>query len=181
MLTPWGNRFYNGSLLRLDVNGDTATGRIVDNAAFMHLRQQRWPLLDTAAALDGTTATAAAASTVTSVHPWYVTGEDGALLAIGHRVPDCTRFADPGADGEVVIWFADHDGGSWATLRYVPDATEFEVHQAGPRHLWNEVGAAYHWWRAAGAPGPNRYGITITPDGQTTWLDTSDHHVASPM
>lgn len=176
VLTPWGNSFYNGSLLRVDVDEDGGYGRIVDNAAFMHLRSQVWPLIDP----DGFDVNSADQS-VTSIHPWYVTGEDGAMLAIGHRVPNCIRFADVGDDGEVIVWFSDIDTGSWASLRYVPDTTEFEVRQSGPRRLWKEIEDAYEWWADAGEPGPDRYGVTVTPRGQTVWLDEPDRILPDPL
>ena len=50
------------------------------------------------------------------------------------------------------------------------------IHQLGPRRLWNEVETAYDWWRQTGTPTPDRYGLTITPDGaHEVWIDTPDH------
>lgn len=178
IVTPWGNAFFNGSLLRIEVAGDgAAIGRIVDEATFMHLRNQRWTLIDTESDAPDAGRTPV---TMTRVHPWYVTGDAGAMLAIGQRVRACTRFADAGADGEVITWFVDRGTRSWASLRYAPDVTEFEVHQAGPRSLWNEIEAAYAWWVDAGEPGPERYGITVNPAGQTVWLDSPERHVTAP-
>ncbi|MGH3927665.1 MAG: methyltransferase domain-containing protein [Pseudonocardiaceae bacterium] len=43
IVTPWGSQYCNFGLLALSVNDDgTATGRIVDTAAFMRLRDQRF-------------------------------------------------------------------------------------------------------------------------------------------
>jgi len=169
IVTPWGNRYYNGSLLSFGVGADgVATGRIVDTATFMHLRAQRWPLVD----LDTDVGDAERGErSVTDVHPYYVTGEPGALVAIGQRVPDCRPFSVSEEDGAVVTWFVDHATGSWASSRYEPDAPEFPVRQSGPRRLWDEIEAAYLWWTGAGSPGPERYGITVAPDGQAVWLD----------
>lgn len=169
VVTPWGNRYYNGSLLSLDVDADgTAVGRIVDSVTFMHLRSQRWPLVDVDADVRDVDATA---RLVTDVHPYYVTGEPGAMMAIGQRVPGCRPFSVPEDDGSVMTWFVDHATGAWASLRYEPGTTEFEVRQAGRRRLWDEIDAAYRWWHAAGSPGPDRYGVTVTRDRQTVWLD----------
>jgi protein-L-isoaspartate(D-aspartate) O-methyltransferase len=45
VVTPWGTAYLNGALLSLTVGDDgTATGRLVDNVAFMWLRDQRLPL-----------------------------------------------------------------------------------------------------------------------------------------
>lgn len=44
IFTPWGADYHNGALLALTVGDDgTATGRIVGQAAFMTLRDQRRP------------------------------------------------------------------------------------------------------------------------------------------
>ena len=47
--------------------------------------------------------------------------------------------------------------------------------QYGPRRLWDEVSAAYLRWARLGRPALDRFGLTITPDGQHLWLDTPDH------
>ena len=55
--------------------------------------------------------------------------------------------------------------GSWAKLTHItPDADEdeFPVLQSGPRRLWDEVEAAYHWWIEAGSPDADRWLFTIT-------------------
>ncbi|MET3983281.1 hypothetical protein ABIC27_001136 [Streptomyces sp. PvR034] len=34
------------------------------------------------------------------------------------------------------------------------------------------------WWREAGCPGPERFGLTVTPEGtHVPWLDAPDHPV----
>lgn len=177
VVTPWGNRYYNGSMLSLSVHPDgAATGRIVDSATFMHLRSQRWPLVDLETDVRDVEA---AACSVTDVHPYYVTGEPGAVIAIGQRVPRCRPLSISEDDGSVMTWFVDHATGAWASLRYEPDATEFEVRQAGRRRLWDEIEATYRWWAAAGSPGPGRYGITVTRDRQTVWLDEPENAINS--
>ncbi|MFI2375731.1 protein-L-isoaspartate(D-aspartate) O-methyltransferase [Streptomyces sp. NPDC018964] len=60
------------------------------------------------------------------------------------------------------MWTSD---GSWA---HVEDGT---VHQSGPRKLWDTVERAYEWFESRGRPTRERFGVTITPDGQTYWLD----------
>jgi hypothetical protein len=54
---------------------------------------------------------------------------------------------------------------SWACVH---DNT---VRQAGTRQLFNEVINAYCWWQQAGQPHRDRYGITVTAEGQRVWLD----------
>ncbi|MGH3564512.1 MAG: methyltransferase domain-containing protein [Pseudonocardia sp.] len=54
------------------------------------------------------------------------------------------------------------------------DRTEngaFLVTETGPRTLWNEVEHLHHQWQAWGRPHRERYGLTITAQSQTIWLD----------
>jgi hypothetical protein len=44
--------------------------------------------------------------------------------------------------------------------------------------LWEELEAAYRWWTDAGHPDHTRFGMTVTPDEQITWLDTPDQVVS---
>ncbi|QKW50149.1 hypothetical protein [Streptomyces buecherae] len=43
--------------------------------------------------------------------------------------------------------------------------------QSGPRKLWSEVEEAYRWWEAAGRPGFQRFGLTVSTDSETVWID----------
>jgi hypothetical protein len=52
-----------------------------------------------------------------------------------------------------------------------PDRAEARVFQFGARRLWDEVGAAYEWWAARGRPGHERFGLTVSPEGERVWLD----------
>ncbi|MFJ7248085.1 hypothetical protein ACIQWA_26125 [Kitasatospora sp. NPDC098652] len=65
------------------------------------------------------------------------------------------------------------DGGSWAAVDWdgTRGAERYTVWQHGPRRLWEEVEGAYRWWLENGRPGPERFGLTVTPDGQWVWLD----------
>jgi hypothetical protein len=55
------------------------------------------------------------------------------------------------------------------------------VSQYGPRRLWDEVEEAYSWWIEAGSPGRERFGMTVTADGQWVWLDHPDNRVGSRL
>lgn len=59
------------------------------------------------------------------------------------------------------------------------DAASFLVYSGGRRDLWQEVDAAYRWWTEAGHPPTGRFGLTVGPDGQHTWLDSLDNPVDS--
>ncbi|MCA6094920.1 ATP-grasp peptide maturase system methyltransferase [Streptomyces sp. SCA3-4] len=62
----------------------------------------------------------------------------------------------------------DVDAGAWAALR--EEAGRWLVRQGGPARLWDAVEDHLGRWRADGAPGPERFEITVTPDEQIiTW------------
>lgn len=166
VITPWGNAYHNGALLSLTVADDgTATGGVVGDMAFMWLRDQRVPRVsfDDARCADGT-----AAMTYTDVHPYHVTGDFHASLAISLRVADCASIYCPidGCPEECRVAFVDPSSESWATVHYRPGAAEYQVLQAGPRQLWDEISVAYHWWLDAGSPEADRWQITVTPHEQ---------------
>ncbi|MGH3772997.1 MAG: methyltransferase domain-containing protein [Pseudonocardiaceae bacterium] len=169
ILTPWGTPYHNGALVRLTVNGDgTAEGRIVGDVAFMQLRDQRFRATIDDDECDETTAR----TSHTTVAPYQVASDYDASLAIGMTVPNCTPIyvrAEHYAD-DARLWFVDPVTDSWANLVHQPDTSTYPVHQSGPRNLWDEIETAYHGWCQAGRPGPERWRITITAEGQHVTL-----------
>src|SRR5690606_34847465 len=78
----------------------------------------------------------------------------------------------PGIGGRS-LWLASTDGRSWA--RVVPTGAGWRAEQAGPRSLWDEVGAARARWTALGRPPLERFGLTVGADGRhRVWLDAPD-------
>jgi hypothetical protein len=137
----------------------TAEGRIVGDVAFMPLRGQRFRATVDDDECDETTAR----TSHTSVAPYQVAGDYDASLAIGMKVPHCTPIyvsADHYPD-YARLWFVDPTTNSWANLVHQPDTRTYPVHQSCPRNLWDEIETAYHWWCAAGRPGPQQWRITI--------------------
>lgn len=73
----------------------------------------------------------------------------------------------PGGDlNDLIVSAPD---GSYAHI--TPDRA---VTQSGPRRLWDDVETVYHTWRALGTPARERFGLTVTPQRQTIWLDIPD-------
>lgn len=60
--------------------------------------------------------------------------------------------------------------GSTARLDHT-DNGAFLVTEIGPRALWNEVEHLHQQWQAWGRPHRERYGLTISGESQTIWLD----------
>lgn len=176
IVTPWRTSYHNGSLLRLLVTDErTAEGRFGVNLAFMRLRTQRSPAWVDKEDLDG-----AKASTTTLSSGEIgqaVVSFDGAF-AVGLHVPDCRVHVDEYvAYDQHVVWLC--DGHSLARVVVNVGGSAHQVHQCGPRRLWDEVEAAYAWWRDAGAPEHSRFGMTVTPDDQMVWLDAPSSHWSS--
>ncbi|MFE3201584.1 methyltransferase domain-containing protein [Embleya sp. NPDC059237] len=169
IVTPWGNAYNVSGLLRLVVDGDgTASGPFVGNVNFMWARSQR-------SAFDGRRfvgdvipdpKTRRVRHTTTDPRPIR---EEHADFAIGLRLPDVEHRTYFGQGDRFATWYA--DGESWASIDYKPGADSFEVNEHGPRDLWAEIEAAYEAWRDQGEPPREQHGITVTRDGQSTWLD----------
>ncbi|MEV0124943.1 hypothetical protein AB0I16_25990 [Streptomyces sp. NPDC050703] len=100
-----------------------------------------------------------------AVGDWHV------MFGIGVQVPEAFPWMESYADGSYTLWLRDTAVTSWATADFEKDRAEFEVVQSGPRKLWNEVEKAYGWWDAQGRPGFERFGLTVTAEGETVWLD----------
>ena len=180
VVTPWGTAYLNGALLSLTVGEDnTATGRLVDNVAFMWLRDQRLPLTWVR---DCVYDEDKALVSYTDIQPSKVTDDYHAALAIGLQVPECEyRFCRAQDDsGEYTVWFLDPSSRSWASIDYAPCADTYEVNQLGPRHLWDEVEAAYAWWVQANSPTSDQWRFTLTPTGQHVDLTGTPRREHSP-
>jgi hypothetical protein len=92
--------------------------------------------------------------------------DESAIFVAGLLVPECKvsyEYTDAGLIRTVRLLAVD----SWAA---VTSATG-EVRQLGARRLWDEVESAYEWWREVGRPSYDRFGVTVTREGQSIWLD----------
>jgi protein-L-isoaspartate(D-aspartate) O-methyltransferase len=168
IVTPYGTTMVNGALLKITVqDADHATGRVVDDTAFMWMRSQR-PFRNVMAHVGHGTP-----DTSTSKTDPRLLGDSDALLTIGLTVPGC-RYSVGWGHGdqadEFTLWLADGNE-SWASVDYEPGTDEYTVEQAGPRRLWNEIEGALHWWEDAGRPERTRLGIRFDHGQQTPFLD----------
>jgi protein-L-isoaspartate O-methyltransferase len=168
VITPWGTDFCNGALLRLHVDDAGAgVGRFRQTVAFIRLRGQR--RTDDIAEENGAETT----TPLRERHIHEAISIRGAGFAIGLRVPNCgVRIANRQLPDfvEHVVHLNDPGTRSWARVE-VGAMRPFPVYQAGARRLWDEVAAAYAWWRRTGRPAAGRFGLTVTAAGQTAWLD----------
>lgn len=146
-------------------SGRQRRGAVRGVLSFMRLREQRTPLYpndDDQQSIE----------TTTRCYPGEVFDDDAeAAFALAVQLPHCT-MGHFGRDGARHIRLSDAATGSWAA--YTTGRVEHFVRQEGPRRLWDELETAYRWWLDAGKPGHDRFGITVTADGQWVWLDTPE-------
>lgn len=183
IVTPWGTRLLNSSLLRLTVAADgTAGGHFVDHAAFMRLRAQRlgdW--------LPRPEQYPDAVASTTSLHPYRPMGDDeGCAFAVSVLLPELEKSIayhnEARTDYELLIFHEETH--SWATVNVTPQAgrtRRFPVRQYGLRHLWDEIEAAHAWWVRHHRPTYTQFGLTVTPVGQHVWLDHPDQPVSGDV
>lgn len=176
ILAPWGPEYGGEALVRLTAGGDgTASGHFVTSSAFMRLRRQRADRPSSLAYLSGPWPADGTRSS-TGLSPEEIGGWL-AMFAIGVQVPEAFPLTERYADGSYTLWLHDSAVTSWATADWEPGRDEYEIVQSGPRRLWDAVAEAWTWWDDQGRPGFDRFGLTVTADGQTVWLDSPDKPV----
>ncbi|WP_131787109.1 methyltransferase domain-containing protein [Protofrankia symbiont of Coriaria ruscifolia] len=173
IVLPLVGGFGCGAFLRLTVDRNgSAQGRFHGGASFMRLRNQRddealWEIWDTADA----------EATTTGLFPREPFTDFEAAFALGVRLPGWVTGERNDSDGSTILLMSHFDSGSWATVTSGTDG--HKVYHYGPRRLWEELEAAYEWWTGAGRPNHSRFGLTVTPEAQTFWLDTPEKLVSS--
>jgi protein-L-isoaspartate(D-aspartate) O-methyltransferase len=179
IVLPWNPLYGNGHLTRLTVSGGgTAVGRFPEFANYMMVRGQRTPDRSISSYTRGTKPN----PSTTRLDPRTVAWDSyGADIAIGALVPGVEKRMCAADDdsGEWTFWLLEPDSGSWASVDYEPGRAEFAVEQSGGRRLWDEAAAAYLQWVAWGSPEQDRFGMTVTPEGQTIWLDSPHHPITA--
>jgi hypothetical protein len=158
---PWMPDFEPGHKVCLTVGDDgTAIGRLAGGARFMMLRDQRAPV---APKYEGSYRKRKAALDPRRI---FRAGY-GADVAIAGCLPDVSAIRSDAESSEAWAW----TGGSGAHV------VGFDVEQFGDRDLWDELEAAFFQWLSWGQPERNRFGLTVTPEGQHVWLDKPDNPI----
>lgn len=177
IIAPWITTYDASATAVLAVAHGIAAGRFLPGVAFMPaagMRREDEPVPE----LPG-------ADRVRTSRTWLrapqVTAKRkaGAALAIGVQLPG-VRYTTGRTDGatEVTVW---DDAGSWArsTCPDAMDVAQFDVEQAGPRDLWDEVETAYRRWRARGRPSADRFGLIADGEKVEFWLDYPNQPVST--
>ncbi|MEV6314071.1 methyltransferase domain-containing protein [Streptomyces sp. NPDC051776] len=173
IVAPWGTHYSHAdAVVRVVVSDGAASGHFMRPVEFMKLRDQRLPELDHGSYVPAEAMSNAGMSTTTVTEAEFVTGRHTAvLLALGLRVRDCCQAVADKREGTRPVWFYGLSDRSWACVMFRDGEEEARVWQSGPRRLWDEVEAAYRWWDGHGRPEHDRFGLTVTPEGQRAWLD----------
>ncbi len=183
IVTPYTTGYSFGHLARLVVTGrGSAVGRFPQSAGFMMMRSQRHLRGEATSFVHHEDQ---AETSSTCLDPRTVAWESyGADLAIGERVPGCqSRLTEPGAAGVRTFYLFETRTreGSWARVDFHPGQPRFPVAQYGPRRLWDEVADAYAWWVEAGRPDRDRFGMSVTAEGQWAWLEDPRNRVSNKI
>jgi hypothetical protein len=161
-----------GNLVLLERKGDTANGRFLPSwAGFMDMRhanpvsKPRQP--------HRVHANAHERRTSAPPHPWlhpipwflaqFAMPEN---LTFGQNVNDET--------GETGDTFLSATDGSWCEVSAEEHNGTRRVVEGGPMSLWGAFEEACERWRSAGEPDWPRFGLTVTPEQHTVWLDKPD-------
>ncbi|MFF0446010.1 methyltransferase domain-containing protein [Streptomyces sp. NPDC004609] len=175
ILAPWGTHYSHlDANVRLKVadHGRSASGRFLGPVEFMKLRAHHltWPEHDEYVSRHGFD-DAVTSSTDITEEDLGAGRFDASHFAVGLRVRDCVRSVAEKREGARPVWFYSLTDRSWAVVMFRDGEKEATVRQAGARRLWDEVEAAWRWWDASGRPGYERFGLTVTAEAQTAWLD----------
>jgi protein-L-isoaspartate O-methyltransferase len=166
IVVPVRTEITSGPVVAFTVQPDgAASGRAVPlSVGFMELRAQRSPLGD----LRGLRWDDPDADThTTDLAPWTVFNGLDQRWVVGRRLRGCRWWHwPPTSERPHVLWLLDPTSRSWASAAYSTDPGPFTVRQHGPRRLWTEAEAAYHWWQHAGQPSVQAWEFLITPDRQ---------------
>lgn len=173
IVAPWGTDYGNGdAVARLVVapDGRSACGRFTGPVEFMKLRAQRAAHPVHSPYVTGSVADGDETSTTIAEAEFVGDRFAPQRFVLGLRVPRCHQVIDEKSDGGRPVWLYAMTDQSWACV-WFRDGQAARVWQSGPRRLWDEAAAAYRWWEENGRPGPERFGLTVTAEGQSVWLD----------
>lgn len=180
IVVPWRSPWvsYGTAVLTKGQNGG-AQGRFAPFGAFMPLRRGRtyedaWPQIGPEAPCR---------DRHTALAPWLVKADrPDAAFAIGVQLPDYRFLTARAEDPKPGHWCCstrvfDATGADRADVTHVLGSDEgpFQVTAHGTRDVWADVEAASTWWVSAGEPAPDRFGLTVEPDGtQRVWHGAPD-------
>ncbi|MEO3874378.1 methyltransferase domain-containing protein [Nonomuraea sp. B12E4] len=168
IVAPFETGVGCGRAIRLVVSADgTAVGRFRGSASYMPIRAQRVEYPPEPDVEPARHSTRVDPRTIAEAPP-------GAALTIAALTG--LHVSAEQDDDLVRVWVLNPDRGDERAMTvWDPDPGQWPVFQIGDRPVWDEVTDAYFRWVSWGEPGRDRYGMTVTPDGQSIWLDRPDN------
>lgn len=180
----WAEQIAAGGLVLVDVKVAATAGNLVllrryddrlegrfDNggAAFMHMRTPVFPL---AMSTDPDRDRANARQWVSDCAPLRMPWDDPTLWFLIHlRLRERVAFGYAmDSDGQPGNVFFSTNDGAWCEVAAVIDGQR-DVWEGGPRDLWRVMSEVITEWEQLDRPDWERFGLTVTPDVQTVWLD----------
>jgi protein-L-isoaspartate O-methyltransferase len=171
-----------GSRFRLHREVDRLTGRFEPSYRGLGIDRRimplprRWPPLDRATAVAGTTTVSLGQHRDMRWLVWQATVPRPDLMIGSHVVPDVSLLHDvDGSWAEVETVEQDRDRTGPHTPAAGPPSTEpRRTWQGGPGRLWDEVERAHQVWTDLGEPNFTRFGYTATQDRQWLWAARRD-------
>ncbi|WP_331769339.1 methyltransferase domain-containing protein (plasmid) [Embleya sp. NBC_00888] len=184
IVMPWGTDYstYDWTAALTVTDPGRASGPFTTPLAFMKLRSQRARYPKSPFPSDWT---ATARMSEPDIDITDITGAlyEPAEFVIGLHVPHCVPRLVHGAEStNLWLYGADTGRGPSIAVAAFGDGYDPQAREAGPRHLWAEVQAAYHRWDDAGKPNTDRFGLTVTVDEdgrveQRPWYETPDREL----
>ncbi|MGH3770551.1 MAG: methyltransferase domain-containing protein [Pseudonocardiaceae bacterium] len=157
-----------GTVVRLTMNDDkTATGRFLPHYwSFMLMRPgaEDFPVVRPKPTMTGEDAV----HSFSDVDPELLQRNGHIGFITQWYLPEVTFRYAHGDDGQTGIQL-DAPDGSIAQAWHAKTNNGTRVQQAGPRRLWDRVEEAVTFWRQAGRPHYDRFGITATTSDQYVW------------
>ncbi|MBB6172125.1 protein-L-isoaspartate(D-aspartate) O-methyltransferase [Nocardiopsis mwathae] len=167
IVAPWTPVQAVGHKLVLTAAGDVAVGRPRGRAGFMMMRSQRagYP-----------TPVGERRESVATVDPMRISrAGPGLEMAVAAFMPGVAVNGLGSGDDRVGLR---HPAtGSYALAVRSDCGVKARVGEHGPRSLWPEFENAYLEWLSWGSPGLDRFGVAVTSEGQSIWLDHPDNPI----
>jgi protein-L-isoaspartate O-methyltransferase len=174
IVAPWGTPYSAAdAIARLVVADDhtTAAGRFTRPVEFMKARAHRGTRAPQAEYVPGGEVVSLAESVTATELSAADLGHPFSFVAGLLTGADTASAADR-RGASVSFWLYGISDRSWAAAVLHDGRHTSTVYQGGPRRLWDALEAAYRWWAGAGKPGVDRFGLTVTSEGESAWLDT---------
>jgi hypothetical protein len=119
---------------------------------------------------------AVAGSRTTNAAPATVGGPAAGVDARALGLPEGVEHGyglDPATRQPVTARLTTRDGSCKVAL--TPQRPgQWSVKEAGLTRLWSHIEEAFRAWDGAGRPGWERFGLTVTREGTTPWLNNPD-------